>query len=252
MLAGSRTSSGSPRPPSSCATASRRSSRRAPSTTAHPAAFRPRRADAGAGTGHDGNTLRRRHFANGRRARRCHGLFFSATLSILCAGTFSAGGKGKAMDLRQRGVTLGAALLLLAAVALGGVVLTGGAWASASSSPALAPGAYLTPTGTDGEWPPPSVRPKPTPTPRPTPTPTPSPTPTPTPPPTPTSTPTPTPTPPPMPTPTPESAPAPTATPALAPTAPPSQRPLAVVDPTPALPLAGPPSAEGSAQAVAR
>src|ERR1700681_4319284 len=93
------------------------------------------------------------------------GCSFPATLSILFAGTFSAGGKGKAMDLRRRGVTLAAALLVLADIALGGVALTGSAWAS---SPASVPGVYLTPTGTDGEWPPPTVRPKPTPTPRPT------------------------------------------------------------------------------------
>jgi hypothetical protein len=129
------------------------------------------------------------------------------------------------MDLRRRGLTLAAALvLILACAALGGVVVVGGAWAS--SPPTVEPmRTHPTPT--------PSGTAKPTPTPRPTPTPTPRPT--------------PTPTPRPTPTPTPVATPEPTPAP-IAPTAAPI---AADAGPAGTLPVAGPPPGDGSAQAVA-
>src|SRR6202022_177772 len=89
---------------------------------------------------------------------------FSRTSGNLSRGDLRQEARG-GMDLRRRGLTLVAALLLVGAcVALGDVTLAGHAWAS---SPATA-----TPIG---------VRPNPRPTPRPTPTPTATPRPTPTP-----------------------------------------------------------------------
>ena len=93
------------------------------------------------------------------------------------------------MDVRRRGFTLAAALLLFAACwALGGMVLVGQARASSAT---IAAPMRIRPTTT------PSATPTPRPTPTPVPTPTPTPTPVPTPPPTPepTSTPAPTPAP---------------------------------------------------------
>ena len=118
------------------------------------------------------------------------------------------------MDVRWRGFTLPAALLLFAACgALGGVVVGGGAWAS--SATVAAPMRIR-----------PSTTPSATPTPRPTPTPVPTPTPA--------ATPVPTPPPTPEPTLTPGPTPAPTAQPIA----------TAVAGTAGALP-------DGSAQAVA-
>jgi len=127
---------------------------------------------------------------------------------------------GEGMDLRQRGLALGGALLLAVPCAtLGGVVLAGHAWASSSATAVKRPHPSPTPS------------PSPTTTPRPTPTPTPTPRPT------------PTPTPPPTPTATPRPTPTPATSPTRAPTATPSAAPI------PSL-IAGAPPAEGSAQAV--
>jgi len=122
------------------------------------------------------------------------------------------------MDLRQRGLTLAAALLLMAAC---------------GSLGDMASGSWFVPVH--------AARPHPSPSPSPTPKPTPKPTPAPTPP----------PTPPPTLPPTPQPTPAPTAI--APPTSAPTSQAVAAADSTTGsrLPLAGPPPVEGSAQAVA-
>ncbi len=124
------------------------------------------------------------------------------------------------MDLRQRGVTLTAAWIVVAvSAAFAGVVVSGQAWASSSATAAPLRG---TPSPT------PSGTPRPTATPRPTPTPTPRPT--------------------LFPTPT----PVPTPVPIETPTPPPTSPPIAAADPaTGGPPLTGPPSADNAGQKLA-
>jgi hypothetical protein len=124
------------------------------------------------------------------------------------------------MDLRQRGVTLVAAGIVVAAsLAFAGVVVSGQAWASGPATAAPLRGSPSpTPSGT----------PRPTATPRPTPTPTPRPT----------AAPTPT--------------PAPTPVRTQTPTPPPTSPLMAAADPaTGGLSLTGPPLGDNSGQKVA-
>src|SRR5437016_13455795 len=83
-----------------------------------------RLADAGAGAGYDGDAIGAGHslMVGGREeATDCS---FSITLGIL-SGRDSRQEAREGMDLRQRGLTLAAALLLLAACASLGDVATG-------------------------------------------------------------------------------------------------------------------------------
>src|SRR5437763_3219422 len=96
---------------------------------------------------------------------------FSITLGILLAEILGRR-QGKGMDLRQRGLTLAAALLLLATYASLGEVTTGSQVVAAHAArPHPSPSSSPTPTPkpTPTPAPPPTAPPTPPPTPRPTP-----------------------------------------------------------------------------------